>query len=184
MEEMKTLHLKQELIDKIIHVAYGDASIFDKIAVYWNVLRNDAAKNLLAEYKRTATSIHTISREEIPDYIIESARGLTKTTNNSENLLSKFYFTFYSKPVLSASIITIIILGVVSILLLKQPQRSHQYSNTEIELAQKQLGESLAIVNKVFQNTEKTLDAEVISKHVSKPLSKGLIYLNDYLIGG
>ncbi len=69
-------------------------------------------------------------------------------------------------------------------MLFYKPQPKPKYTKAEIELAQKQFEHSLAIVGKVFQDAEEKLDTEVISKHVSKPLNKGLDFLNDYLIGG
>ena len=53
-----------------------------------------------------------------------------------------------------------------------------------MELAQKQLEESVAIVNKVFKNAEKQFDNEVIPTIINNKTNKGFNLINDLLIGG
>ena len=75
-------------------------------------------------------------------------------------------------------------LAIISFFLFRQPATTYKYSKAEIELAQQQLGESVAIVSKVFTKAEQKLDKEILNKHVSKQLNKGLNLVNEYLIGG
>ena len=76
------------------------------------------------------------------------------------------------------------VLAIISIFLIRQTAEIPKYSKAEIELAQQQLGESIAIVNKVFNKAEQKLDKEILNKRVSKQLNKGLNLVNEYLIGG
>ncbi len=177
-------NINPKLIDKIINVAYGDASIIERMIVYWKASRNDEARKILEEYKATAISVHNMERENLPEYVIESVRRRIEFENESENLISKIYFALFTKPIFSAAVVSIFVLAIISMFLFRQPAPTHEYSKAEIELAQRQLGESLAIVNKVFNKAEEKLDKEIINDRVSKQLNKGLNLVNEYLIGG
>jgi hypothetical protein len=183
MRENISNKIDEKLLDKIIAVAYGDAGWYDRFVIWMNARRTPGIEKILAEYKLTAKSVHHLIETDLPESTLNSVRQ--RIIRKSQNdFIGSIIYSFASKPLLSASTVGIIIITIVSVLLFYKPQPEQKYTKAEIELAQQQLGESFAIVNKVFQNTEKTLDADVISKHVSKPLNKGLIYLNDYLIGG
>ncbi len=188
MRENISNKIDEKLLDKIIAVAYGDAGLYDRLIVWMNVRRDPEIKKLMDEYKLTASSVHSLDEKKLPEVNLKSVYhkiGQREETKPTVPFIHSFINAFnFSKPLVSSAAIGVILITIVSALLFYNPQPEQKYTKAEIELAQQQLGESLAIVNKVFQNTEKTLDAEVISKHVSKPLNKGLIYLNDYLIGG
>jgi len=177
-------NINPELIDKIIKVAYGDASIAERLIVNWKAARNDEVRKVLEEYKTTANSVHNINKEELPDYVIESINRRIEIENESESLISKVYFTLFSKPIFSTAVVSIFALAIISFFLFRQPATTYKYSKAEIELAQRQLGESIAIVNKVFNKVEQKLDKEIINDRVNKQLNKGLNLVNEYLIGG
>lgn len=181
---MSNQNIDNKLVNKIINAAYGDATIFEKLIVFIKSLFNADAKNLLNEYRATANKVHTFKSEEVPERVIENVKIKTESIKETESIFQKIYFTFISKPILSVSGAAITVLIIISLFVIKQPSPSHNYSKAEIELAQKQFEESIAIVNKVFKKAERTIDEEVIPKHVGKPLNKGLKLLNDYLIGG
>lgn len=188
MQENISIIIDEKLLDKITAVAYGDAGLYDRLIIWMNSKRDLEIKNLLDEYKLTASSVHSLDEKKLPETNLKSIYykiGQREKTKPAVPFIHSFIRSFnFSKLLVSSAAIGVIIITIVSVLLFYNPQPEQKYTKAEIELAQQQLGESLAIVNKVFQNTEKTLDADVISKHVSKPLNKGLIYLNDYLIGG
>jgi len=183
MQEKSSNKIDEKLLEKIIAVAYSDATVYERMVVWINARRKPEIEKLLAEYKLTAKSVHQLVETELPESTLSYVKQ--RNAGKPENdFIGSIIYSFASKPLLSASTAGIIILTIVSVLLFYTPPPEQKYTKAEIELAQQQLGESLAIVNKVFQNTEKKIDVEVLSKHVSKPLNKGLIYLNDYLIGG
>lgn len=177
-------NLNPKLIDKIINVTYGDASIIEKVVVHWKALVDDNVKNLLEEYRSTANSVRSIKLDELPEHIVDAVRAEKETEGRTDNFFVKIYFAFFSRPILSATAVSLIVLSITAVLIFKKPEVIHSYTEAEIELAQKQLGESLAIVNRVFRDAGKKIDSEVIPKYVSKPLNKGLNLINDYLIGG
>ncbi|MEE9573380.1 MAG: hypothetical protein V3W20_10055 [Candidatus Neomarinimicrobiota bacterium] len=188
MQENISNNIDEKLLDKIIAVAYSDAGLYDRMVVWINARRDSEINSLLYEYKLTAASVHSLEEKKLTEANLKSVYykiGQREKTKPAVPFIYSFIHSFnFSKPLVSSAAIGVIIITIVSVLLFYKPQPEQKYTKAEIELAQQQLGESFAIVNKVFQNTEKTLDADVISKHVSKPLNKGLIYLNDYLIGG
>ncbi|MFC2094614.1 hypothetical protein ACFLSH_03195 [Bacteroidota bacterium] len=184
MQENISNKIDEKLLDKIIAVAYNDAGMYDRIVVWINARRNPEIEKILNDYKLTASSLHSLEEKKLPEANLKSVYHKIGRRENPKPGVPFIHSFIFSKPLVSYAAVGIIIVAIVSVLLFYNPQPEHNYTKAEIELAQQQLGESLAIVNKVFQNTEKTLDAEVLSKHVSKPLNKGLIYLNDYLIGG
>ncbi|MBT8385779.1 MAG: hypothetical protein KJO12_00075 [Ignavibacteria bacterium] len=177
-------NMSQKLMDKIINVAYGDASITEKIIVKWKAFRNSEVKKVLGEYKTTANSVHNINKEELPEFFIESVRRRIEFENESENLISKIYFALFSKPIFSAAVVSIFVLALLSFFLFRQPATTYKYSKAEIELAQQQLEDSFTIVTRVFNKAEQKLDKEIIKDRVSKQLNKGLNFINEYLIGG
>jgi len=183
MQEKSSNKIDEKLLDKIIAVAYSDAGLYDRIVVWINARRDPEIAKLLAEYKLIAKSVHRLIETDLPESMLSSVRQriIRKSQNN---VIGSIIYSFASKPLLFASTVGIIIITIISVLLFYSPTPERKYTKAEIELAQQQLGESLAIVNKVFHQTSKKIDAEVITKYVSKPLNKGLNLINDYLIGG
>ena len=181
---INTNNISQKLIDKIINVAYGDASITERIIVFWKATRNDEVMRILEEYKATAKFVHNINKEKLPEYVVKSVHRRIEFENESENLISKIYFALFSKPIFSAAVVSIFVLALISFFLFNQPATTHKYSKAEIEIAQQQLEDSFTIVSRVFNKAEQKLDKEIINDRVSKQLNKGLNLVNEYLIGG
>jgi len=188
MQEKSSNKIDDKLLDKIIEVAYSDAGLYDKIVVWINARKYPEIKGLLDEYRLTASLVHSLDEEKISEANLKSVHnkiGQREKTKPDVPFIHSFIHSFnFSKPLVSASTVGIIIITIISVLLFYSPTPERKYTKAEIELAQQQLGESLAIVNKVFHQTSKKIDAEVITKYVSKPLNKGLNLINDYLIGG
>ncbi|MCH7962339.1 MAG: hypothetical protein IH852_00185 [Bacteroidetes bacterium] len=188
MQEKSSNKIDEKLLDKIIAVAYSDAGLYDRMVVWINAMRDPEIKELLDEYKLTASSVHSLEEKKYPEANLKSVYhkiGQRGKSNPAVPFIHSFIHSFnFSKPLVSSAAVGLIIVAIVSVLLFYNPPPEQKYSKAEIEFAQKQLGESLAIVNKVFHQTRKKIDAEVITKYVSKPLNKGLNLINDYLIGG
>ncbi len=188
MQEKNSNKIDEKLLEKIIAVAYSDAVLYDRMVVWINAMRDPEIKELLDEYKLTASSVHSLDEKKIPEANLKSVYhkiGQRGKSNPAVPFIHSFIHSFnFSKPLVSSAAVGLIIVAIVSVLLFYNPAPYQKYTKAEIELAQQQLGESLAIVNKVFYQTSKKIDAEVITKYVSKPLNKGLNLINDYLIGG
>jgi len=179
--------LNQKLTDKIINVAYGNAGIVDRIYIFFKAKADGKANSLLNEYRNTAISVHNLKQEEVPDYIIAKAKSITGGTGQNEFIpshISYGVFSFLSTKVIPATVLGILFIFIVSFLILREPSPSHKYSKAEIELAEKQLKQSLAIVGKAFQKAEKSFSEEVLNNQINKNLNRGYFLVNNILIGG
>jgi len=104
---------------------------------------------------------------------------------HKQKIYSFIYSKIAARPVFSGGITGVIILLLSALLFFNQPQQpSKQYSKAEIELAQKQLSKSMAIVNRVFKNAEQQFDKKVVPNIINKNTDKGFNLINDLLIGG
>ena len=184
MQMKNSNNIDDKLYDKIVAVAYNDASLFDKFLINRLAKKNPDIKNILDEFKETANAIHNIQPEELPASVIASVKNRVEN-NSRKNLFGSFiYSKIAAKPLLSSGIAGLVILCLSAILFFNHPQPTKQYSKAEIEIAQKQLAESMAIVNKVFKNAEKQFDKKVIPNIINKNTDKGFDLINDLLIGG
>ena len=178
--------LDQKLIDKIIRVAYGDAGIVDQIYISFKASSDQKIKEFLEEYKRTVNAVHSVKQENAPDHIIKSVKSYatSEQKNYSSSKFSYLVFLIFRKKVIPAMVLATIVIIIASFLLFRNPTPTQKYSKAEIELAEKQFRESLAIVGKTFEKAEKDFSNEIINKQVNKNLNKGYSLVNNILTGG
>lgn len=184
MQKNNSNKIEESLLDKIIAVAYGDAGWIDRIIISIMAKKDPLVKQLLNEYKLTAASVHKIEETELSASISNEVRAKLGEETNSNSVGSFIYARLFARPILSTGIASILIIIICGILLFNKPDPEYKYTRVEIENAQKQLQESIAIVNKVFRKVETELDKEVIPNHVGKQVNKGFNVLNDLLLGG
>ena len=184
MQKNNLNKIEDPLLGKIIAVAYGDAGLMDKMIIYRLARKDALVKKLLNEYRVTANSVHKIQKIELPAKVSDRVRSRISGESNHNAVGLFIYSRLFARPILSSAVALALMIGIVGIFLFNKPATEYKYSKMELELAQQQFEQSIAIVGKVFKQAEKKLEVDVISKHVSKPLNKGLNYLNDYLIGG
>ncbi len=170
----KRENIDERILEKIISVAYNDAGLLDKIKIHLLARKNPDVKKILEEYKRTAIKIKNIPLDECPDSVIESLRIQTRNENKS----------LFLKPAYIFAIITFIISTIIVVTLNQNNEEKPHYTKAEIELAEKQVKESLAIVNNVFKRTETLIQEEIFPKRIGKPIHKSLSIINEVLIGG
>jgi len=178
---------ESELLNKVIRVAYGDAGITEKIIVLWKAARNENLKHLLDEYKTTANRVRKLKQSELPDYIIQNVNAKISSPKESENLLTKIsfaFFTLFSKRAIPVTVASVVLIALMSFFLFNEPTPTHKYTKAEIELAENQLKQSLAIVGKVFTKAEKNFRQDILNKQINKTLNKGYYLVSDILIGG
>lgn len=183
MQEKSSNNMDEKLINRIIAVAYGDAGWFDKSIINRKAKQDNSIKQMFEEYRLTANSVHQMKQAELPEFVLQQVRQ--RMEHKSENsFLSLIYLRFLSRPLLSSAVVGMIIIAIVSIILLNHPQPQQKYTKAQIELAEKQLKESLAIVGKVFSRAEEKFDKDVLNNQINKSLGKGFNLVNDILIGG
>ena len=176
---MKKSEINENLIDRIIKVAYGDASLVEKIIIHLKASKNHKIGELLNEYKTTAGYIHSIEIE-CPDYVVNPVRK--KIDLEKKISLTGIFHKLIEKPAITFSIV-IIIAGLISFLVINEPPDYQGHTKGEIELAEKQVKGTLSFVGKIFKKTETELEKEIIINKVSKPINRGFSTIN-LLIGG
>lgn len=179
MKRKKSFEIKGKLIDKIISVAYGDANIFDKLDVYIKARSNDEVKRLLDSYRATAEEVRQIGEEEYEDRSINfrgTQNGIIEESYNS--FITDFLTIIFSRSKASLTVTIFIIIAVVVTLLVNRPQERN-YTRQEIETADRQARKALAIVGKIFNQTQSTLEKEVLSERVAKPIREGIGIVNN-----
>lgn len=187
MQKNNSNKIETELVNKIISVAYGEAGLIDRIVVLWEAVRNENVKQLLEDFRTTANGVHKLKQIELPEYITEKVSKKIAIKTESESFFSKIplaFFLLFSRKLIPVAAAGIIILAVVSFFIFREPEPTHKYTKAEIELAEKQFKQSLAIVGKVFKRTEEKLDRDILKTKVSKQVNKGLIIVHDYITGG
>jgi hypothetical protein len=184
MQKNNSVKIEESLLDKIIAVAYGDAGWIDRIIIRRMAKKDPLVKQLLNEYKLTAASVHKMKETELPARIGDAVRVKLDEDTNSNPIGSFIYARLFARPILSTGVASILIITICGILLFNEPAPEYTYTRAEIEIAQKQLQESIAIVNKVFRKAETELDTEVMPIHVGKQVNKSFNLLNDLLLGG
>jgi hypothetical protein len=187
MQMKESNKMNQNLVDKIIKVAYGDAGIFDWLFIHLKAVFNKEIKSILTDYKNTAKAVHHLNQEDVPDHIIENvnARINSASERNSIDLgISYGLFSFFGKKAIPATVFGIIIASVISFFLLREPEPTQKYSKAEIELAEIQLKQSLAIVGRAFQKAEKSFNEEILDNQINKNLNRGYYLVNNILTGG
>jgi len=170
----KNYKIDEETLDKIIAAAYKDAGLIDRLKIYFHTKKDDEVKRIYNEYRNTAENVKKIPLDDCPDSVIKSP-GIKKVKEKK---------SFILKPAYVFAISFLVVSALVAVLLFQNKEKEPVYSKEEIELAEQQVKESLAIVNRIFRKTENLINEEVLPKRVGKPIHKSLSIINEVLIGG
>ncbi len=184
MQKNNSNKIEESLLDKIIAVAYNDAGWIDRIIIHRMAKKDTLVKQLLNEYRLTADSIHKIKETALPARISNTVKSKLGVEVKRKPVGSFIYARLFARPILSTGVAGLLIITIAGILYFNKPAAEYTYTSVELELAQKQLQESIAIVNKVFRRAETELDTEVMQLHVGKQVNKSFNLLNDLLLGG
>jgi hypothetical protein len=178
MVSKKSYELNEEMLNKIISVAYGDATLKDKFIVVRAAKQNPEISKALNSYKQTAKEVDALREEEYPDDLLKNV--FRKTSS----FLFDLYSTVFSRPIISAVTTIILITVIVTTLIVNKPaQLNYHYSQTEINDAGQQARKAFAIVGKFFKQTQTTLENEIMGERVSKPINDGIGIVNNILEG-
>ncbi|MFZ1289284.1 MAG: hypothetical protein WAR79_04310 [Melioribacteraceae bacterium] len=176
--------MNEELLDRIIDVAYGNASLLDKIKIYLMSLKDSEIKITLNEYRKTFAATRNLELEECPDSVINKVSKLLSSERiDSHSMLSDVYTIIFRRPVISGAFAVVFVLAIVSTFIFKRPEIKQHYTKQEIEIADLQVKQSFALISNVLNKTKNTVEQEVLANRVSKPITKSLYLVNDYLKG-
>lgn len=185
MVSKKSYELNEEMLNKIISVAYGDATLKDKFIVMRAAEQNQEIQEALNSYKQTANDVDALREEEYPDDLIKNvSRKNIPVFKKTSSFLFDLYSTVFSRPIISATTTIVLITAIVTTLIVNKPaQISYHYSKAEINNADQQARKALAIIGKFFKQTQSTLENEIMGEHVAKPINDGIGIVNNILEG-
>lgn len=176
--------MNEKLVNRIICVAYGEASVWEKLKIYKLAKQNPKVDSLLKEHTRIAQQAHNVKIDACPDEVLNNVKQITKTKQNNEtSLLFDLYSFLFRRPAISGAIFTLFIVALISTLLFKRPEIHQQYSKQEIEVADKQVKHSLALISGVFKKTTETVEKDVLTDRVSKPIKESFNLVNEFIQG-
>lgn len=171
------LIMKEELLNKIISVAYSDAGIRDRIMVYFLSKKDPQVKAVLDEYRNTAAAVHMIKEEKYSAKVIIPENS----EEESGSFLLDLYTVLFSKPVRTFAVSAAIIIIAVSSSLLRKPEPQRIYSRQELERADAQARKTLTMVSNILHKTKSTVIEEVLPEKVSKPINDGFSIVKDFI---
>lgn len=184
MKNMKSYNIDEKKLGKIISVAYGSASIAERIEVFVLVQRNTEAKKIFNEYKKTAKEVHELQKDELPLHVLEKVKTKVDTDVKEEKTFwSDLVSLVIFKPQVSFAATIIIIAAVTLSILIKTGQPEYKYSQQEIEAATKQTKQALALVSDILLSTKTTITKDIIPNRVIKPVNESFNYVNEFIKG-
>ncbi len=176
--------MEEKLLNRIISVAYNDANLLEKFKIYRLASKDRKVQTVLDEYKKVANQAHKVQLDYCPDELIEEASQITKIKAKAEkSLFFDLYSFIFKQPAISAAILSMFILALVSTFVIQRPEIHMQYTHQEIEAADKQVKQSLAIIAGVFKKTKTTVEEDVLTDRVSRPIVESFNLVNNYLQG-
>lgn len=176
--------MDEKLLNRIISVAYGDASFFEKIKIYILANKNADVKTILDNYKKVANVAHNLNTKDCPSEVVKNSKEIVGSVKESKNSLTYDLYSFiFGKPIFSAAILGVFLLAMISTFIIKRPEIHQQYSKQELEIADKQIKHSLALISGVFHKTKSTVENDILTDRVSKPIKESFNIVNDYLQG-
>lgn len=176
--------MNEKLLNRIISVAYDDATHWEKFRINRLAKKYPEIESILNKHKKIAQQTHFIGLEECPNDILENIKRTTSSIKKREqSLIFDLYSFLFRKPAISAAIVSLFLIALVSTFIIKRPEIHEQYSKREIELADQQVKQSLALISGIFRKTSQTVEKDILTDRVSKPIKESFNLVNDYLQG-
>lgn len=168
----------------IISVAYGDCTFAERVKLWFLLKKSPGLKTLFEEYKTTADKVKNLS---VTEY--ENASFLNEFVKPKINLfddspVEKTASLFIRKPFAFSSAVVLTVAAITLGIIFNKPLNSPQYSEEEIARANMQVKESLALIGTVLNKTQNTIEEEIFSKRVAKPINKGINTVNNLFSNG
>lgn len=157
--------------ERIINVAYGNASLLDQLMVGYLRSRNPKVEQSLASHQK----IIQTSREHWNKIRVSrgfESRLLAITEVEEERQLSGFWdFLHWPKQWIQAGAV----FSVLAVGLLIWNDSMQEAKQRELEAATLQVKASLAMISEIMNGTTQTVKQDVIMKHTSKPLQNSIL---------
>ncbi len=173
MNYKKSSKISEEMLDRIISVAYGSASFLEKRRIEKLASENEAIKELLEEYKRTANAVRSIPKEEYNGVL-----KIQTITDSNKSIFDDIYQILIGKPLVSAAATILLIFAITFSLFNNRELTYEGYSIAEVQKANIESKQALMIVNEIFSKTKKQLTNDILINEVSKPIKEGMNTVN------
>ena len=176
----KSNRIEEKYLDKIIQVAYGEGNLFEKLSVYFRAKKDPSVKNLLDEYRLTASVLDSMKNEKCPENLVSRT---AVQVSGGRRFSWKLFDGLLKKPVITAAA-AVLIAVIFSLYMIETQKSKPQYSKVRIMQAELEVKKSLVIIDRVFKNTRSTLENDVLKKQVSPPIREGINVVHNLFNGG
>lgn len=181
MKHTKSFEIKDKLRDRIISVAYNDASVFEKSVVYFASLFNSDIKSELEKYRNIARLVHSLDEETCPEKILSGSKTKNLPIQGyRQSFFADLFSLYLNKPIASAFTTIALVLIIVATILFNRPIE-RKYSDHELQLADKQTKYALQLIGTIMGEAQQTLKNEILKDRVAKPIHEGLEIVNTLL---
>ena len=175
--------ITEMLYNKIVSVAYGEGSILDKVRIRYLAAKDNEIKKIFLASQNIAKAVRNLDEEQFPEEILKKVEGKTILLKSTGSFfLNDFISILLAKPLVS-TVTAILVVTTITLSLLMNKPSDTVFSRDEIVNADKQARYALAIVNKIFTQTNSTLKEEVLTNRVSKPFNDGYNFINNLIEG-
>jgi len=180
MNRKKSFKIDEKLLEKIVSVAYGNAGFIDKIGVRRLSKKYPEVKKTLEDYKKTAAELKSLEFNSCPDEIIKNVENFFNIDKkNKRSLLTDLGYIFITKPIYSAVAVTILVIAILFSSTMERNFENSEFSKKEVKDAEEQVEKALALIGKVFVSARNTLEKDILTKQVSKPLNESVKSVNE-----
>lgn len=180
MKHTKSYNIDDQLLERIISVAYGSAGFFEKREIEKLARQNPEIKELLEEYKSTANSLHSVELENCPEEILKNVEGIINPGREEKSsIFIDIYTVFVGKPLVSAAAATLLIVILLFSTVIEREKFDDSFTSSEVVAAHEQVKQSLAMIGKIFNKTTNTLENEILGTRVGKPINTGIKKVNN-----
>jgi len=170
---MRNNRISNELQERIILVAYGEASFFEKRRINKIASKDKAVMKMLSEYRETAKKIHTIPKEKFLGEI--KAKKELETT---KSILEDIYLIFISRPLVTAATTLLLVFAILFSVISDRKISYDGYFFWEVDRARIESKEALLLVSDILNKTGRNVRDNILIDEVSKPINDGINSLN------
>ena len=183
MKLKKSYNISENLYNKIISVAYGEGSVIDKMKIFYLASRDEQIKKTHDDYRTIANAVHNLEEDLFPNELLKKVERKTVALKDSGgSFLNDFLSILITRPLVSTATTIVVVAAVVTTLVFNRVPETN-YTNDEIIKADREARYALAIVNKIFTQTNSTLKEDVLTNKVSKPFNDSYNFINNLLEG-
>lgn len=178
MNYKKSYNISDELLEKIISVAYGNASILETYQVKRLIRGDENLKKIFDDYRNTAKMVHSIKIKKFEkelNFVVDSNNPKKKR----KSLLDEIYSLFLGKPFVYSAAVSVLIISIIFSIFSNRELTFNGYTTAEVEQANRESKQAIMIVANLFTKTGKTLKTDILYKEVSKPINEGINTVNN-----